>query len=268
MKTMMMFPLIGAAILLPASGAPLRTAEVTTVVNDVRIYRNSTSGETASVGERLAGKDDLHTGRRSRAELTFPDKSLARIGANSIFSFRSGSRDMEIRQGSFLLQVPKDAGGATIRTATVTAAITGTTTMMEYNPGQWFKFITLEGTAKLRLNNGGGFVEVPPGQMVFMRTDDNRIPRPIMINVQKLVRTSNLTGKDFGPLQPGATAMVNETIRKQNDARNQGQIAPAGVIASGPSVREDGGRNPDPATSLPTGLHKDSCDHRDPGYEP
>lgn len=33
---------------------------------------------------------------------------------------------MEIKQGSFLLQVPKNAGGATIRTSTVTAAITGT----------------------------------------------------------------------------------------------------------------------------------------------
>lgn len=254
MKTMMMIPLMGAALLMPAAAAPLRSAEVTTVVNDVRVYRNSNSGVAASVGDRIAGTDDLHTGRRSRAELMFPDKSLARIGANSIFSFRSGSRDMEIKQGSFLLQVPKDAGGATIRTATVTAAITGTTTMMEYNPGQWIKFITLEGTAKLKLNQGGESIDVPPGQMVFLRTDDNRIPRPIMINVQKLVRTSKLTGKDFNKLAPETTAMVDQTIRQQNDARNQGEITPAGVVASGPVIRDGGGRDPDPATTLPPSM--------------
>ena len=258
MKSLIMIPLLGAAMWIPASAAPHRSAEVTTVVNDVRIYRNSSSGVAAGVGDRLAGSDDLHTGRRSRAELMFPDKSMARVGANSIFSFRSGSRDMEIKRGSFLLQVPKDAGGATIRTATVTAAITGTTTMMEYNPGQWIKFITLEGTAKLRLNKGGEAIDVPPGQMVFMRTDDNRIPRPIMINIQKLVRSSKLTGKDFKPLDPDAEALVDATIRGQNDARNNGEIAPAGVIVSGPSIVQGGGRDPDPATSLPTSSHRES----------
>jgi hypothetical protein len=251
MKTLIMIPLFGAAMWIPASGAPLRSAEVTTVVNDVRIYRNSASGVAASIGDRLSGSDDLHTGRRSRAELMFADKSITRIGANSIFSFRSGSRDMEIKQGSFLLQVPKDAGGATIRTATVTAAITGTTTMMEYNPGQWIKFITLEGTAKLRLNKSGESIDVPPGQMIFMRTDDNRIPRPIMINVQKLMRTSKLTGKDFNDLDPDAAALVDATIRNQNDARNQGEIAPAGVIVSGPTIRDGGGRDPNPTSAPP-----------------
>lgn len=154
---------------------------------------------------------------------------------------------MEIGQGSFLLQVPKNAGGATIRTATVTAAITGTTTMMEYNPGQWIKFITLEGTAKLRMNRGGNFVEIPPGQMIFMRADANRIPRPIMINVQKLMRTSKLTGRQFRPLAPETMQMVAQTIREQNDARNSGEVSPAGLINGGPTIRGGGGRNPDPS---------------------
>jgi len=260
MKTMMI-PMISVAFLMPAAAAPLKSAEVTTVVNDVRVYRNAAGGVTASVGERISGSDDLHTGRRSRAELLFPDQSLARIGSNSIFSFRSGSRDMEIKQGSFLLQVPKDAGGATIRTATVTAAITGTTTMMEYNPGQWIKFITLEGTAKLRMNRGGDFVEVPPGQMVFMRTDDNRIPRPIMVNVQKLVRTSKLTGKEFAALRPGAAEMVNQTIAVQNQARNTGEVAPAGVIAGGPTTRGGGGRDADPSIAPLPQAEIDREDH-------
>ena len=250
MKTITMNLLIGAAFLMPATGAPLKSAEITTVVNDVRVYRGSESGAAASVGENVTGTDDLHTGRRSRAELTFPDQSLTRIGANSIFSFRSESRDMEIKQGSFLLQVPKGAGGATIRTATVTAAITGTTTMMEYNPGKWIKFITLEGTAKLKLNSGGDFVDVPAGKMIFMRLTDKKIPLPIMINIQKLVKTSKLLGKDFKELRPEAKQLVQQTIEDQARARNEGEVTPAGIINDGPTIREGGGRDPNPSSVL------------------
>lgn len=236
-------------MLMPAMAEPLKSAKITTAVNDVRVYRGSSTGAAATVGESISGSDDLHTGRRSRAELTFPDQSISRIGSNSIFSFRSGSRDMEIKQGSFLLQVPKDAGGATIRTATVTAAITGTTTMMEYNPGKWIKFITLEGKAKLKMNEGGETIDVEPGQMVFMRTDAKNIPKPIMINIKKLVETSLLTGKDFKELPKQAEELVKQTIEQQKEARNRGEVTPAGVIADGPTLKEDSGRDPNPSST-------------------
>lgn len=241
--------LTGVALLMPAMAEPLKSAKITTAVNDVRVYRGSATGAAAAVGESIAGSDDLHTGRRSRAELTFSDQSISRIGSNSIFSFRSGSRDMEIKQGSFLLQVPKDAGGATIRTATVTAAITGTTTMMEYNPGKWIKFITLEGKAKLKMNEGGETIDVGPGQMVFMRTDAKNIPKPIMINIKKLMETSRLTGKNFKELPKQAKELVEQTIEKQKEARNQGEVAPAGVIVDGPTIKKESGRDPNPSVA-------------------
>ncbi len=40
---------------------------------------------------------------------------------------------MDLGGGAMLLRVPKDAGGAKITTAAVTAAITGTTVLLEYN---------------------------------------------------------------------------------------------------------------------------------------
>jgi len=45
-----------------------------------------------------------------------------------------------------LLRVPKNAGGAKINTAAVTAAITGTTVMLEFHKNSYVKFIVLEGT--------------------------------------------------------------------------------------------------------------------------
>ncbi|MDQ3626248.1 MAG: FecR family protein [Verrucomicrobiota bacterium] len=75
----------------------------------------------------------VRTGVESRTELTFADQTLARLGANTIFSFDEGTRSMDLGGGAMLLRVPKDAGGAKITTAAVTAAITGTTVLLEYN---------------------------------------------------------------------------------------------------------------------------------------
>ena len=76
-----------------------------------------------------------------------------------------------------LLQVPKGLGGAKIHTAAVTAAITGTTIMMEYSPGQYLKVLVLEGS--LRFSRNGSFgdsVVLHPGKMVIMRPDAKRSP--------------------------------------------------------------------------------------------
>ena len=116
--------LILTASLLTISGAhaeTLQSAKVTTKVNDVRVYQPQKSGRQPKLGDRISGHTSVQTGRRSRTELTFQDKTITRLGANSTFSFRRGSRDINLNRGSILLQVPKSAGGATIRTATVTA---------------------------------------------------------------------------------------------------------------------------------------------------
>ena len=109
----------------------------------------------------------------SRArELTFTDQTIARLGANTIFSFDGGTRDMDLRGGAMLLRVPKGAGGAKITTAAVTAAITGTTVLLEYNPKGYVKFIVLEGTARIFLRGVlGESVLVSAGQMLMLRVN-------------------------------------------------------------------------------------------------
>lgn len=210
--------------------APLKSANLTVKVKDVRISESSREAREANVGDKLTGSSTVLTGRQSRAELTFPDQTITRIGSNAAFRFNSGSRDMEITQGSFLLQVPKNAGGATIRTSTVTAAITGTTTMMEYSPGRWLKFICLEGTAKLR-NKNGDSVDVPPGKMMVMHPDANKFPRLVIVNVDKMMKTSALTdGETFGPLDDGAVDAIDETIASQMGDKRDGSLLPGYLI--------------------------------------
>jgi hypothetical protein len=224
------------------SAAPLKTAVVTTVVNDVKLSERSAAAKPIGVGQAMGGSSTLLTGRKSRAALTFPDKTVSRVGANSVFRFSSGSRDMEISQGSFLLQVPKGAGGATIRTSTVVAGISGTTTMMEFNPGISVKFICLEGTAKLT-NKKGDSVQIPPGHMLMMHPDAPKFPRPVMVDVKRMLKTSALADEGaFGGLEPEAMAAISETIARQMQGKRDGSLQPAGLGGSG-DVANNGSKN-------------------------
>ncbi len=114
--------------------AVLKQAEVTAVINDVKIVDPAAGERKAKAQDVIAGERGVKTGIQSRAELLFQDKTLTRLGANSVFSFNEGTREMELEHGTMLLQCPKGVGGAKIRTAAVTAAITGTTILLEYSP--------------------------------------------------------------------------------------------------------------------------------------
>lgn len=226
------------ALLIPAAADTLRTANVTAAVNEVQIYPGSSAAHPAAIGEKVATPSSVQTGRSSRTELTFNDSTITRLGQNSVFGFREGGRNVELKQGSVLLQVPKNAGGATIRTATVTAAITGTTVMFEYSPGKWIKLLTLEGTQKLSINGSKTSVSVPAGKMIIMHPDATVIPEPVTIDIAKLVATSPLAGQGtFGPLPPLARERIQQTIQEQLLAKRQGDLLPTNFIISGPGNR-------------------------------
>ncbi|MEM1085232.1 MAG: FecR domain-containing protein [Verrucomicrobiota bacterium] len=237
---MKLFTLFTLTLAVSATADTLRSAKITQAVKDVKVYSGSSTGRAANLGETIGSSSSVTTGRRSRAELTFQDSTITRLGQNSVFSFRNGTRDIELKQGSILLQVPKSAGGATIRTATVTAAITGTTSMCEYSPGQWVKLLTLEGTQKLYINGRKDPVLVPAGQMIVMHPDGRVIPAPVTIDIAKLLRSSKLTGGrgGFGPLPEGARIAIAQTVASQKDAKRRGDLLPTNHVITGPGSRK------------------------------
>jgi hypothetical protein len=107
------------------SAAPLEEARVTQVVRDVRVLPSNAAPRPASVNESVRGDTAVRTGVESRSELTFTDQTLTRLGAQTIFSFKQGTRTFNLGSGAILLSVPKNAGGVQIKTAAVTASITG-----------------------------------------------------------------------------------------------------------------------------------------------
>src|SRR6266480_1927758 len=128
------FLVLGVGFLWPAISfaGPLTEARVTAIINQVRVSDPVAGNRAARVDDIIRGELALMTGIKSRSELVFQDSTLTRLGPESYFSFKSGTREMTLQRGTLLLQVPKGIGGAKIHTASVTAAVTGTTIMLEY----------------------------------------------------------------------------------------------------------------------------------------
>ncbi len=191
--------------------ASLKEATVTQAYNVVKVVAPSREDRSAAAGDRITGDQGVRTGQASRAELEFIDRTLTRLGANTIFTFENGTREMQLEQGTMLLQVPKAAGGAKIRTAAITAAITGTTILLEYSPDfnpppgsskpkrkGHVKVIVLEGTLRLYLNKRmGESVLVKAGQMLITTPDAQQLPESVDVDISKLVDTSLLVNNRY-----------------------------------------------------------------------
>jgi FecR protein len=216
---------------------PLTSAEVTKIINRVAVIEPAKGDRPAVVRDIIKDDLGLQTGGRSRSELLFQDNTLTRLGAETFFSFKTGTRDLTLERGSMLLQVPKGLGGAKIHTAAVTAAITGTTIMMEYKPGKYLKVLVLEGS--LRLSRNGSFGDsavLHPGKMVIMRPDAKQIPSPIDVDLAQVVRTSSLVnfpGSNILPSMP----LIQAAIHAQARELAKGTLVPTNLImGSGTNV--------------------------------
>src|SRR5437868_6347522 len=209
---------------------PLTSAEVTKIINRVSVVDPAKGEHPAMLRDVIKDDLGLQTAAKSRSELLFQDNTLTRIGAETFFSFKTGTRDMTLEKGSMLLQVPKGLGGAQIHTAAVTAAITGTTIMMEYSPRQYIKVLVLEGS--LRLSRNGSFGDslvLHPGKMVIMRPDAKKIPDPIDIDLAEIVRTSTLVNFPGSKVLP-SIPLIQAAITDQAKAMAKGTLVPTNLV--------------------------------------
>jgi len=233
--------LMGAGLLLLPAGvhaAKITQAKITRTVNIVDILSSEGAARPAEPGATLHEKEALQTGVKSRAELTFPDNTLVRIGASSLFSFKHGMREIDLQSGTLLLQVPKNQGGTRIQTATVTAVITGTTLLMESRPGKSIeaKCIVIEGEVRLSLRGRvGESVVIPAGHMVAVPRDARRLPDPVPVNLERLVKTSRLINDGNSVAKAPA---VQQAIAEQRAFIRRGRFTGA------PVTHQDAPNNP------------------------
>ncbi len=246
MSTMMLILLIPAT----CCAEKFDRAEVSRVINDVRLLIGSKTSRPASKGSIVSGETAVRTGLKSRAQMDFPDASIIRLGANSVFSFTKGQRDVDLDKGTILMQVPKGLGRTKVRTSSISAAITGTTILIEYvppvtndageiiRPGT-FKAIVIEGSMELELDRfPGQAVVLQAGEMTAFPTNIEVLPKKFVIDLGRLIETSNLIEGDMGPL-PHEPLMVRE-VETQNEKKKQGSL-----------VEVNATLNPEKLTPLP-----------------
>jgi hypothetical protein len=225
-----------AASVASALAVPWREAEVTRVHNQVLLIDPGVGRRPAVVRDIV--KDDLavQTGIESRAELRFPDSTLTRLAANTLFSFREGTREMDLRKGAIFFQVPPGSGGAKIHAAAITAAITGTSGFVE-RIGDTYKLIVLEGEVRVYMNDRAReSILVRGGQMIIASIKSKSMKDwvPVDVDVKKLVRSSTLLNRRlFAPLPPQAVADINSVITQQGRDVANGALNPTNLVING-----------------------------------
>lgn len=202
------------------TAAPSDEARITQVVKEVKLLRAPVAPRPAAVSDAVRDGTAVRTGVDSRAELTFTDQTLARLGANTLFSFNKGARNIDLGGGAMLLYVPKNAGGAKVYTAAVTAAITGTTCLVESHRKSYSKLIFLEGSGRAYLKgHPGQSVVLHAGDMLIVRANATSLPHPQKINLRLLRKTSRLL---FPPLPSEGLMLAEE--QKQSEEVPQGTL--------------------------------------------
>src|SRR5260221_14587030 len=140
---------------LPLSAATITQSTFTDVVKDVNVIAGATKATSAAkVNGDFKAPDLVRTGADSRAELTAPDQTITRVGANTVFSFEPAGRNLRLEQGSVLFHSPAGKGGGTIKTGGASAAVLGTTIIVVATPNGGFNFHLLQSKGKATLANG------------------------------------------------------------------------------------------------------------------
>jgi hypothetical protein len=181
------------------------------------------------LNENVSETSAVKTGGESRAELTFIDLTITRLGANTLYRFKKAGRMVDLTSGSTLLRVPKDSGGATVVASGVTAGTTGTTFIFETSAGRT-RLTVLEGGARLTLvNHRDQSRDVRAGQSLEVPAGATRIPEPKEVDLDRLMKTSPLI-VGFRPLP--SQNLINNAIRQQQARgpanQNNSRNAPAG----------------------------------------
>lgn len=235
MKTRFLLAGLAVCVITVASAAPpaLTESTFTEVINDVNVVVPSThAAAPAKVNELFKTPNLVRTGPASRTELTAPDQTITRVGANTVFSFEPAGRNLNLEKGSILFHSPSGKGGGTIKSGGAAAAVLGTTIIVAATENGGFKVVVVEHKCKVTLPNKKS-VTLNAGQMVFVLPGQSDFGPVLDINLGKLVAGSLLVN-GFSHELP-SSPKIHEAIKKQDYELSTGRAEDTGVSADNPA---------------------------------
>ncbi len=230
--------------------ADQKQAHVTEVIHDVRLLAGQTAARPATVNDTVREGTAVRTGTDSRAELTFLDQTLTRLGANTVFSFGGAARTYDLGSGAILMSAPKETGTVKITTAVATCAVSGFTAILERHSNTWNKFILLHGNGTLTLKGTpGGPCRLQAGQMVVFPPHLTHCP-PKLLN-GKLV-------KGFDRPLPELNIILADIENQHNEPPRGGLIDPTNQDVIDQAMNAHMESPPPPPPPRPTVIPSDA----------
>jgi len=201
---------------------PLTESTFTEIIREAKIV--AAANKKVSVAQTnmvFHAPDKVRTGNASRVEMTAPDKTITRIGANTIFTFAEGERDILLEKGSLLFHSPAGAGGGSIQYRGTSAAVLGTTMICAVLRDGSFKILDLEGKVKVTLRDGTT-ITLKAGQMVVVPPDGKEFRAIEYFNIGKAVSRLALIAGFSDPLS--SLALIEAAAQEQHQEITDGTI--------------------------------------------
>jgi len=194
---------------------PLTESTFTEIVRQANVVTAADKAVTpAHTNEVFRVPDLVRTGADSRLEMTAPDQTVTRVGADTVFTFEAGERDIRLFRGSVLFHPPAGVGGGTVRYGGTAAAVLGTTMICAVLSDGSFKVMVLEGEATVTLANGTS-IDLKAGQMVIVPPAGDHFGPVVEVNLGQLIDHLLLVVGFSSPLS--SMPLIAEAIRLQDE---------------------------------------------------
>jgi hypothetical protein len=199
-----------------ALAAATKDARVTQVIRNVHLLTSKSASKPASVNDPVAEGQAVRTGGESRAELTFTDRSITRLGANTVFTYGQGAKVLDLTSGAALIVVPKETGTITVNTAATTAAVTGFVALVESHVTAATKWMIIAGHACVKRRGKGQVrgepcVNLNPGDMLIIQPGSRGNGTVEKFDIPKAIGSALLL-TEFGKLPKWALDDIQEGI--------------------------------------------------------
>lgn len=216
---------------------PLSSAKFSFIENSVKVAdvshavlraRAGLQERPAQLNQVVTSTEAVVTRTKSRAELVFNDGTVTRLGANTFFTFDPKSRDITLSSGTALFNVPKGRGRTNIHTAGATAAITGTTLVVQALPNGQVNIYVYEGTVEVDGEeiNGGQVLIIQDGKSQKSKFDKQKAMQKISLFTSFsglpsqgaiLTAIEGFLEDTSNPLDPEERSVLEEVVAKLED---------------------------------------------------
>lgn len=208
-----------------SGAAPLNGARITYVSSDVRL-----DARKVSAGTIVSSGATINNGEKARSELTFDNRTVARLGAKTSLNLESKPAAMVLREGAILFQIPKGSQAA-IETSSVVVTSKDAIGLLERNGDSYIKLLLLQGEARVALQDRvGESIVLKAGQILITNPKATSLPDAADFDIARAARTCQLIS-EFPPL-PNQDS-ITLAARRQARLTNSGDYVPSNLVIFG-----------------------------------